>query len=155
LNIDDPCGSLWIYSPTATALKSTIVPYSSQIEYDPKDAWSIFADDESGNWMTTNTPNASASLTFTNVRAVAIHSPLILGHSTYALELDDQLITRAGGGVFNASIWWWISDSLLFFKDGLDPGQQHTIRLLNTQEGSGVDLTVRSFEVWQVEGTSP
>jgi len=133
-------------------LESTVYPsYSSEIQYTGEwDAISI----RKGTWVKTREYRASASMKFFNAHAVAIHSPVIYGHWIYGVELDGKVMLPPGDGTtaFNASIWWMINDSILFYADDLDKSE-HTIKIIHLADEEIWGSTFMSFEVWRPEGS--
>jgi len=104
--------------------------------------------------METNEYRASASMKFSGARAVAIHSPLNYGHWNYGVEIDGKVMLPPGDGApaFNASTWWLISDSILYYADNLDEGE-HTIKMIHLADQAYWGSTFTSFEVWRPEGS--
>ncbi|KAH7108369.1 hypothetical protein BKA62DRAFT_681954, partial [Auriculariales sp. MPI-PUGE-AT-0066] len=106
--------------------------------------------------MTTNHNRASASLSnITNARAIAVYSPLVWGHDVFGVELDGTIVRPPGKESFNSSTYFYIPNTTLFFQDGLDPNQEHSIRIVNLGDAPDVNMTVTSIEVWHVLGNPP
>ncbi|KAH7106563.1 hypothetical protein BKA62DRAFT_299222 [Auriculariales sp. MPI-PUGE-AT-0066] len=145
-----------IATSSPSAVKSTVYPSyddNSDIEY--TGTWEPIAIPQ-GVWQSTSEYRASVSLKFSNARAVAIHSPLNWGHWVYSIEVDSHIKLPANDAPFNASDFWLIRDSILYFQDNLDPSKDHTIRMTNLAQNPSNEtwwwMTFTSFEVWKVEG---
>jgi len=133
-------------------LKSTVYPInSSEVQYSGE--WYSVKTTE-GTWMETKEYHASASMVFSGARAVAIHSPLNFGHWNYNIEIDGKPMLPPGDGtpVLNASTWWLISDSILYFADDLDEGD-HTIKTIHLANEEFWRSTFTSFEVWRPDAS--
>ena len=70
------------------------------------------------------------------VHSGALISVLILGLQ----ELDNQTSS------YNASTCWFLGDALLFYRDGLDPGQNHTVTL-TPQVNGGLKFWLNSATI--------
>ncbi|EJD43036.1 hypothetical protein AURDEDRAFT_185799 [Auricularia subglabra TFB-10046 SS5] len=81
----------------------------------------------------------SVEMTFTNARAVAANANINWGHWDYVVEFDNEQTT------LNASTWWLVGDTFLFFKDGLDPAREYTVKLKN----GGQTFSFTSFSTWE------
>ena len=137
------------YSPTA--LKSAVHPsYDDRVIYNG--TWYHMSIPQ-GTWASTSEYRARASLTFANTHAVAIHSPLNWGHWSYAIELDGTIIQPPNQETFNGSSYWLIPDSIVFFQDNLDSSKEHTLSIIHLGNHRSLNLTLTSFEVWQVDDT--
>ncbi|KAG8743037.1 hypothetical protein FRC10_000488 [Ceratobasidium sp. 414] len=79
----------------------------------------------------TKVGGSTASLKFQG-EGVMIKGALNWGHWLYRVTLDGVSST------YNASAWWIIGDTVLYFQDGLDPTEPHTVTLTNDGYGSGM-----------------
>ncbi|KAJ3483158.1 hypothetical protein NLI96_g6503 [Meripilus lineatus] len=79
-------------------------------------------------YMETSTFSSSVSMAFNQAFAVAVNGPRNEGSSLYNVSLDG-VETQ-----YNASTWWLIGDTVLYYKSGLDPNKTHTLNI--THEGN-------------------
>jgi len=108
------------------------------------------------DYMSTKDYRATASLTIRGARAIAVHGLLNFGHWLYGVELDGVPMLPPAAEFFNSSTYWLISDSILFFANGLETGIDHTITITNlADDPTWSSFTLTSFEVWHVAGSDP
>ncbi|KAH7103326.1 hypothetical protein BKA62DRAFT_696547 [Auriculariales sp. MPI-PUGE-AT-0066] len=152
-----------ITSSSPALLESSIYPsFSSDVSYSGD--WTPKSIPQ-GTWQQTTQYQASVSLTFRSARAIAIHSPtqlrvrlltsLSVHHWTYGIELDGKaVLPPAGASAFNASTFYLIRDSILFYKDNLDFSSEHTIKFIHLANENFWSSTFTSFEVWEVDSST-
>lgn len=115
------------------------------------------------NYTQTSQSGAAVALNFSG-SAVAIRSPVNWGHWIYnvvssstvlpsasaAPQLTATMLRQTLDGVpqhYNASTFWLVGNSLLFFESGLDPSKEHEIRLINTG-GAGMIMNLNDITVY-------
>ncbi|KAJ6618194.1 hypothetical protein B0H10DRAFT_1268239 [Mycena sp. CBHHK59/15] len=113
----------------------------------------------SGQWTTTSVagiPSATAAvpfhqtlgqgssvvMNFSGATALALHASTNFGHLLYSVSLDGVENT------YNASTFWLVPDTIIFFQAGLDPDKSHTVNATNLSEGS--KLTLSSVTIYEV-----
>ncbi|TFY75879.1 hypothetical protein EWM64_g8132 [Hericium alpestre] len=89
----------------------------------------------------TSQKDTAVSFSFTNTTTLAINGSINWGHGLYQVVGPSCLSLRAPltteqfldgqGTTFNASSTWLVPDSLIFYRDNLDPGRTHTVNLTN------------------------
>ncbi|EIW59930.1 uncharacterized protein TRAVEDRAFT_47227 [Trametes versicolor FP-101664 SS1] len=106
--------SLILYDGNWTMLKDPLIPNSQH----------------PAPYYITTDPSASLSFSFQGV-GVAINGSRIWGSYLYNVSLDGQTET------YNASTMWFIGDALLYYRDGLDPHEVHTVNVTPTLAAGG------------------
>ncbi|KAF8597710.1 hypothetical protein BDV93DRAFT_547778 [Ceratobasidium sp. AG-I] len=94
----------------------------------------------------TKVTGSAASLEFQG-QAVMISGPLNWGHWLYTVTLDDGPATT-----YNASAWWIIGDTPLYFQGGLDPSKVHKVTIADV--GKDPNLSTISLNSFTVFGTN-
>ncbi|KAG8703357.1 hypothetical protein FRC08_002924, partial [Ceratobasidium sp. 394] len=98
------------------------------------------------SYRETKVAGSTASLGFKG-EAVVIIGALGLDHWLYQVTLDG--VSRT----YNASAWWAIGDTVLYFQAGLDPTKSHNITLTNKGSSNGRStLNLNSITVF---GSTP
>ncbi|KIP10067.1 hypothetical protein PHLGIDRAFT_85480 [Phlebiopsis gigantea 11061_1 CR5-6] len=88
----------------------------------------------------TSVSMASVSLNFTGA-AIAINGAQNWGHWTYNVILDG--VQRQ----YNASTFWLVGDTQLFWESGLDPTESHHIEIINAA-AAGMVMSLNDFTVY-------
>ncbi|KAG8735960.1 hypothetical protein FRC10_009949 [Ceratobasidium sp. 414] len=90
----------------------------------------------------TKVGGSTASLGFKG-EAVMITGALGREHWLYRVTLDGV------SSIYNASSWWTINDTILYFQGGLDPTKPHSVTLTNEGNDSGLStLSLNSITVF-------
>ncbi|KAI0375495.1 hypothetical protein BV20DRAFT_933598 [Pilatotrama ljubarskyi] len=118
-----------------------------------------------GNWKEQNDPNGQipskehpapyyevddppASLSFSfEGTGVAVNGSRNWGSFTYDVTLDGNTNT------YNASTMWLIGDALLFYQDGLDPQNTHTVNI-TPKVGGGFKFWLNSVTILSDDSTN-
>ncbi|KAF9567970.1 hypothetical protein CPC08DRAFT_702790 [Agrocybe pediades] len=119
----------------AVGVKKTIDDSDSSIVYSPSPSdWQVNSNAEffDGSLHFTNTPGASASLTFSG-DAVAVWGTVSPDHADINMELDGNSQTLPGGSGGMASVVH--PQVLLFYKTDLGPGQ-HTLSMSGASQNN-------------------
>ncbi|KZV90218.1 hypothetical protein EXIGLDRAFT_127314 [Exidia glandulosa HHB12029] len=91
----------------------------------------------------TNVYKSNVSMTFSGARAVSANANLNWGHTNYIADLNGVQNT------YNASTYWLVGDTVMFFQDNLDPTQEYTLTLIHAMSGPDYKFTFSSFKVWK------
>ncbi|KAH8099718.1 hypothetical protein BXZ70DRAFT_1008697 [Cristinia sonorae] len=106
----------------------------------------------------TSTAGDYAALNFTEGVAVAINGSKNCGRGLYTVNLFDSSREILSSSQYNASTFWLVGDSLLYYRSGLDPNESYQIQLVNSARDDSV-LTLNGFTIFQANGdttsTSP
>lgn len=112
-------------------------------------------------FVRTNTLDAWAAMNFTG-SAIAINGIVDYGYWTYQVVSADLLthlflfmfypfslfktLDNTSYSGFNASTFWIAPDAIIFYQDGLNESQPHTINITNTADS--MFLSLNSFTVF-------
>ncbi|KAI0685342.1 hypothetical protein BC835DRAFT_1310039 [Cytidiella melzeri] len=130
----------------ASNQNSTAVHYTGQ--WSNESFYNVPSDTAPAPYMETSNPGDTVSLTFTGGVAVAVNGARDWGHWTYNVTLDG-----VASSVHNASTWWLMGDTVLFYQSNLDPQETHTIEMANM--GTPNDkLSLNYFTVFMPNKTS-
>ncbi|KAJ6582160.1 hypothetical protein B0H19DRAFT_1061606 [Mycena capillaripes] len=147
-------GADLLFSKEGMVEKNHTVP--AQVFYDNSDSALSY----SGNWTsktvqgipnnTVNAPFHSTSdagagmrMNLTNVVAVTLYASTNFGHQLYSVSLDDGVPQN-----YNASTFWLVANTVIFFQSGLNPNVTHTLNLIDMSEGG--TLTLSSVTAYQI-----
>lgn len=113
-----------------------------------------------GNWTTgtdahvpggafhfTETTGSSVSTTFGGSSAVVVQGIVNWGNWQYTVSLNGTQ------SVLNASSFWFIPDTTLFYEGGLDPAQIYVLNIADTSE-DGNKLAINSVKLYQPQPTT-
>ncbi|KAL4252453.1 hypothetical protein ABKN59_002704 [Abortiporus biennis] len=95
----------------------------------------------------TQDPAGSVSLNFTGAIAVAIDGNRNWGHSLYNMSLN------GASELYNASTFWLMSNTVLYYQSGLDPKTNYTLKMINAG-GAGSTMTINDFTLFSPNLTS-
>ncbi|KAJ3546435.1 hypothetical protein NM688_g5515 [Phlebia brevispora] len=98
------------------------------------------------NFSTTSQPMSSVSMNFTRTVAIAINASRNWGHWTYNVSLDGK------ENAYNASTFWLIGDTILYYENNLDPNETHQLELVNTGNMNYYALSLNYITLWTVDG---
>ncbi|KAG0707601.1 hypothetical protein DFH29DRAFT_995027 [Suillus ampliporus] len=117
--------------------------------------------DYAGNWTVgtdahvpggafhfTETMGSSVSTSFGGSSAVVIQGIVNWGNWQYTVSLNGTQT------VLNASSFWFIPDTTLFYEGGLDPGQTYVLNITDTSE-DGNKLAFNSVKLYQPQAPQP
>ncbi|KDQ63054.1 hypothetical protein JAAARDRAFT_188677 [Jaapia argillacea MUCL 33604] len=97
----------------------------------------------------TKAGDASVAFNFTGT-AVVVNGTANWGNWVYEVSLDGQTMTA------NGSTWWIVPDSLLFYKDGLDPNTTHLLNVTNVSDQMNFWLnTITVYKPATLSNTNP
>ncbi|KAJ7705610.1 hypothetical protein B0H17DRAFT_672082 [Mycena rosella] len=88
---------------------------------------------------------ASVTMNFSNAVAIALYASTNTGHALYSVSIDNVVPQ-----VYNASTFWLVANTVIFFQSGLDPGRMHTLNATN-MSGGGQNFTLSSVILYQVD----
>ncbi|KAG1904574.1 uncharacterized protein F5891DRAFT_749024 [Suillus fuscotomentosus] len=116
--------------------------------------------DYTGNWSVstdthvpgsffhfTETTGSSVSTTFGGSSAVVLQGIVNWGNWQYTVSLNGTQ------SVLNASSFWFIPDTTLFYEGGLDPTQNYVLNIADTSE-DGNKLAINSVKLYQPQPTT-
>ncbi|KAI0086896.1 hypothetical protein BDY19DRAFT_907788 [Irpex rosettiformis] len=109
--------------------------------------YNVPSDTSPAPYFETSHPKDAVSMSFTGGVAVAINGARDWGHWTYNVTLDGSV-----SPVHNASTWWLMGDTVLFYQSNLDPAKMHTVWLTNLGT-PGDKLSLNYFTVYVPDGT--
>ncbi|KAJ7040975.1 hypothetical protein C8F04DRAFT_1081231 [Mycena alexandri] len=89
---------------------------------------------------------AGAKMNFSDAVAIAVYASTNFGHGLYSVVIDNELPQT-----FNASTFWLVTDTVIFFQSGLDPTKTHTLNIINLSAGNKVTLS--SIVTYQGNGS--
>ncbi|KAJ7312929.1 hypothetical protein DFH08DRAFT_896216 [Mycena albidolilacea] len=132
----------------------------TQVFYDNSDG----AFSYTGNWTTSTVqgiPNssvtapfhqtldagASVKMNFSSAVAVALYGSTNFGHGLYSVALDNGVPQ-----IYNASTFWLVTNTVVFFQSGLDSKRTYTVNVVNMSPGA--KLTLSSVVTYQVDQPS-
>ncbi|KAJ6551179.1 hypothetical protein B0H19DRAFT_163324 [Mycena capillaripes] len=90
---------------------------------------------------------ASVSMNISSAAAVALYASTNFGHDLFSVSLDN-----AAPQIFNASTFWLVTDTVIFFQSGLDFGRTYNLNIINMS--GGAKLTLNSVVTYQVTNGS-
>lgn len=113
-----------------------------------------------GNWSTatdvhvpggvfhsTKTMGSSVSTTFGGSSAVLVQGIVNWGNWQYTVSLNGTQ------SVLNASSFWFIPDTTLFYEGGLDPTQNYSLNIVDTSEDGNI-FEINSVKLYQPQPTT-
>ncbi|KAG1793908.1 uncharacterized protein HD556DRAFT_454007 [Suillus plorans] len=116
--------------------------------------------DYTGNWSVstdthvpgsffhfTETTGSSVSTTFGGSSAVVLQGIVNWGNWQYTVSLNGTQ------SVLNASSFWFIPDTTLFYEGGLDPTQNYVLNIADTSE-DGNKFAINSVKLYQPQPTT-
>ncbi|KAG2149478.1 hypothetical protein BD769DRAFT_1659034 [Suillus cothurnatus] len=111
--------------------------------------WSTSTDTHvpGGTFHFTETTSSSVSTTFGGSSAVVVQGIVDWGYWQYTVSLNG---TKS---VLNASSFWFIPDTTLFYEGGLDPAQIYVLNIADTSE-DGNKLAINSVKLYQSQPTT-
>lgn len=135
--IDQPIPQMASYSNTNT----TFLNYTGN--------WSAGTDAHvpGGTFHFTETLGSSVSTTFGGSSAVVAQGIVNWGNWQYTVSLNGTQ------SVLNASSFWFIPDTTLFYEGGLDPTQIYVLNIADTSE-DGNKLAINSVKLYQPQPTT-
>ncbi|KAJ3486282.1 hypothetical protein NLI96_g4351 [Meripilus lineatus] len=87
---------------------------------------------------------SNVSLTFNQAIAIAINGPRNWGHWVYNVFLDDELTQ------YNASTWWLIGNTTLYYQSGLNPNKTYTLNVAHEGDSEFFSFSLNDITVWTV-----
>ncbi|KAG2076759.1 hypothetical protein BDR04DRAFT_622453 [Suillus decipiens] len=111
--------------------------------------WSVGTDAHipGGTFHFTETTSSSVSTTFRGSSAVVVQGIVNWGNWQYTVSLNGTQ------SVLNASSFWFIPDTTLFYEGGLDPTQIYVLNIADTSE-DGNKLAINSVKLYQSQPTT-
>lgn len=100
-----------------------------------------------GTFHFTETMGSSVSTTFGGSSAVIVQGIVNWGNWEYTVSLNGTQ------SVLNASSFWFIPDTTLFYEGGLDPAQIYVLNIADTSE-DGNKLAINSVKLYQPQPTT-
>ncbi|KAG0703992.1 hypothetical protein DFH29DRAFT_913940 [Suillus ampliporus] len=100
-----------------------------------------------GDFHSTETMGSSVSTSFGGSSAVVIQGIVNWGNWQYTVSLNGTQY------VLNASSFWFIPDTTLFYEGGLDPGQTYVLNITDSSE-DGNKLSINSVTLYQLQSTT-
>ncbi|KAJ7489165.1 hypothetical protein FB451DRAFT_1125416 [Mycena latifolia] len=88
---------------------------------------------------------SSVTMNFSSAVAIALYGSNNFGHLLYSVSIDNE-----PPQISNASTFWLVADTPIFFRSGLDPGRMHTLNATNIS-GGGENFTLSSVVVYQAD----
>ncbi|EPQ60107.1 hypothetical protein GLOTRDRAFT_123864 [Gloeophyllum trabeum ATCC 11539] len=120
----------------ATTMIPDVIDNSNTTALEYYGNWSVNTDHQIPNlqhplpYHETKNEGSGVALTFSGASAVAVNGTRNYGNWVYSVTLDGQSVASPNG-----STWWIIPDALLYYQDGIDPNQTHTLNITNTSAG--------------------
>ncbi|OBZ79384.1 hypothetical protein A0H81_01268 [Grifola frondosa] len=145
--VSRPLDGLSTPTPTVYDNQNTsFITYSGnwQLDSDPNNQ--IPSTAHPAPYHTVSDPGASLSINF-NGAAIAVNGPRNWGGYTYNVTVDGTT------SVFNGSTMWLVGDALLYYQDGMDPTQNHTLEII-PKTGDGLKFWLNSITVYTVNEAS-
>lgn len=96
---------------------------------------------------TTKTMGSSVTTTFGGSSAVIVQGIVNWGNWQYTVSLNGTQ------SVLNASSFWFIPDTTLFYQGGLDPTQNYVLNIADTSEDGNI-LEINSVKLYQPQQTT-
>ncbi|KAG1754748.1 uncharacterized protein EDB91DRAFT_1241993 [Suillus paluster] len=100
-----------------------------------------------GAFHFTEEMGSSVSTSFGGSSAVVVQGIVNWGNWQYTVSLNGTQ------SVLNASSFWFIPDTTLFYQGGLDPGQTYVLNITDTSE-DGNKLAINSMKLYQPQATA-
>ncbi|TDL28167.1 hypothetical protein BD410DRAFT_348751 [Rickenella mellea] len=115
------------------ALNTTVIDNQDRSTLSYSGSWSTYSDPQVPSasnpspFHFTTTEGSATSMQFRG-RAVAVHGKSSVGNGRYSVSLDGNVDT------YNGSTFWMVPDALLYFQDGLDESEMHSLNITNLDE---------------------
>ncbi|KAI0772211.1 hypothetical protein BC629DRAFT_745896 [Irpex lacteus] len=111
-------------------------------EWKNQSFYNVPSDFSPSPYFETSSSKDTVSISFTGGVAVAINGARDWGHWTYNVTMDGAV-----SPIYNASTWWLMGDTVLFYQSNLDPQKTHTLELANLGT-PGDKLSLNYFTVY-------